>query len=48
MAGARRPIRPEDVYRLRGVSDPQISADGEWVAEGSADLEKAAMLRKAQ
>lgn len=42
MAGARRPIRPEDVYRLRGVSDPQISPDGEWVAcvISQADREK--------
>lgn len=32
MARAGRPIRPEDVYRLRAVSDPQISPDGEWVA----------------
>ncbi len=29
---ARRAISPEDVYRLRNVSDPQISPDGEWVA----------------
>lgn len=29
---ARRPPRPADVYRLREVSDPQVSPDGEWVA----------------
>ena len=31
-AAARRPIAPADVYRLRSVSDPRISPDGEWVA----------------
>jgi Tol biopolymer transport system component len=31
-AGARRPIRPNDVYHLRDVSDPQLSPDGNWVA----------------
>ncbi|MBI3789704.1 MAG: S9 family peptidase [Gemmatimonadetes bacterium] len=28
----RRPLQPSDVYRLKGVSDPQVSPDGEWVA----------------
>jgi len=28
----RRPIAPNDVYHLRGVSDPQLSPDGNWVA----------------
>ena len=27
-----RPLRPEDCYRLRSVSDPQLSPDGAWVA----------------
>ena len=38
----RRRIRPEDVYRLRTVSDPQISPDGEWIAcvISQADREK--------
>src|SRR5512135_2899683 len=31
-APARRPVRAEDVYRLRTVRDPQISPDGDWVA----------------
>lgn len=29
---ARRPLRATDIYRLREVSDPQISPDGAWVA----------------
>jgi dipeptidyl aminopeptidase/acylaminoacyl peptidase len=29
---ARRPLRPEDIYRLRDVRDPERSADGKWVA----------------
>ena len=28
----RRPIRPNDIYRMRDVRDPQRSADGQWVA----------------
>jgi len=32
MPRAKRPIRPEDIYRLRTVADPEISPDGEWVA----------------
>jgi dipeptidyl aminopeptidase/acylaminoacyl peptidase len=27
----KRPIRPEDVYRLKSVSNPKISPDGNWV-----------------
>ncbi len=29
---AQRPIQPSDVYRLKSVSDPQLSPDGKWVA----------------
>ena len=29
---ARRPIRPGDLYRLPGISDPQPSPDGKWVS----------------
>jgi len=29
---ARRPFMLDDLARLRGVSDPQISPDGQWVA----------------
>jgi dipeptidyl aminopeptidase/acylaminoacyl peptidase len=32
MARSKRPIRPEDVYSLRSISDPHISPDGRWVA----------------
>ena len=32
MPRATRPIQPEDHYRFRFVSDPQISPDGAWVA----------------
>jgi len=32
MPGSRRAITPEDCYRLRTISDPQISPDGKWVA----------------
>ena len=31
-APAQRKMELDDVYRLRGVSDPQISPDGAWVA----------------
>ena len=32
MPRSRRAIRPEDIYRLRTIADPQISPDGKWVA----------------
>ncbi|MDZ7630453.1 MAG: S9 family peptidase [Gemmatimonadaceae bacterium] len=31
-AQARRPLRPDDMYRLRDVGAPRISPDGAWVA----------------
>ncbi len=31
-AQAKRPIRADDIYRLRDVGDPRISPDGAWVA----------------
>ena len=39
---AGRPIVPGDIYRLRTVSDPQLSPDGNWVAYtvSSADSAK--------
>lgn len=42
MPREKRPMRPEDYYRLRQVSDPRISPDGEWVAcvIGQPDREK--------
>ncbi|MBN2432497.1 MAG: S9 family peptidase [Acidobacteria bacterium] len=32
MTAGKRPMQPEDLYRIRGVSDPRISPDGRWVA----------------
>ncbi|HCM76114.1 MAG TPA: peptidase S9 family protein [Cytophagales bacterium] len=29
---SQRPIQPSDVYRLKSVSDPQLSPDGKWIA----------------
>jgi dipeptidyl aminopeptidase/acylaminoacyl peptidase len=31
-AFSQRPLQPSDVYRLKSVSDPQPSPDGQWVA----------------
>ncbi|HLI92149.1 MAG TPA: hypothetical protein VKU83_01005, partial [Puia sp.] len=28
----KRPIRPADLYRLPGISDPQPSPDGKWIS----------------
>ena len=28
----RRPLVPGDIYRLKRVSDPQVSPEGDWVA----------------
>ncbi len=30
--GARRPLVPGDIYRIKNVSDPQVAPDGDWVA----------------
>src|SRR5262245_47344240 len=33
LAGAQtRTLRPDDLYALKGVEDPQLSPDGQWVA----------------
>lgn len=32
LANAQRPVQPNDVYRLKNVSDPRLSPDGNWVA----------------
>ena len=29
---AKKPWTPEDLWKLKGVSDPQLSPDGEWIA----------------
>ena len=41
-ATAKRPLRPSDIYRIRAVSDPQLSPDGKWVSYtvSSADSAK--------
>lgn len=31
MAQTARPIRPEDVYRMKSVSSPKLSPDGKWI-----------------
>lgn len=38
---ARRPLRPNDLYRYRTVRDPQISPDGQWVAYTVSALDSA-------
>jgi dipeptidyl aminopeptidase/acylaminoacyl peptidase len=38
---ARRVITPNDVYHLRGVSDPELSPDGDWVAYTVASVDSA-------
>lgn len=37
-----RPLAAEDVYRMRTVSDPQISPDGRWIAYTVTSLDRAA------
>lgn len=32
VANGQRPVRPNDVYRLKNVSDPQLSPEGKWIA----------------
>lgn len=31
-ARGQRPMTPEDLYRLKGLADPQVSPDGQWIA----------------
>jgi len=38
---AQRPLRPNDLYRLRSVRDPQLSPDGQWVAYTVSALDSA-------
>jgi dipeptidyl aminopeptidase/acylaminoacyl peptidase len=42
MGEGKRPFAPEDLYKVKGVSDPQISPDGKWIAFtiGVPDLAK--------
>jgi hypothetical protein len=41
-AAPSRPLSLDDLAKLRGVSDPQVSPDGKWVAYvvGTIDAEK--------
>ncbi len=32
VALGQRPISPSDIYKIKSVSDPQVSPDGKWVA----------------
>lgn len=40
-APAKRPLTPNDLYRVRDVSDPQLSPDGRWVAYTVAAIDSA-------
>ncbi len=40
-APTRRAITPADVYRIRTVSDPQLSPDGKWVAYTVSSVDSA-------
>jgi len=31
-AEIKRPMKPEDLYRIKNVSDPRVSPDGKWIA----------------
>ena len=31
-AQSKRPMTPEDLYKIKEVSDPQVSPDGKWIA----------------
>ena len=37
----KRPLRANDLYRLRSVSDPQLSPDGAWVAYSVTAIDSA-------
>jgi len=41
-AQSKRPMKPEDLYKIKKVSDPRVSPDGKWIAyiESVPDLEK--------
>ncbi len=31
-SASKRPMTPEDLYRIKSISDPRISPDGKWIA----------------
>jgi len=43
-----RPFTIDDLLKVRRVSDPQVSADGRWIAYTIADTDKAANKRTTQ
>ena len=38
---AQRPLRPSDVYRLKSVSAPAVSPDGQWIAYTLSSVDSA-------
>ncbi|MDB4915849.1 MAG: WD40-like beta Propeller containing protein, partial [Gemmatimonadetes bacterium] len=38
---ARRPLRASDIYAIKGISDPQLSPDGGWVAYSLTTVDSA-------
>ncbi|WP_234734664.1 S9 family peptidase [Tellurirhabdus bombi] len=44
---AKRPMRPSDIERLQGISDPQVSPDGSWVAYVLSSVDAAKDKRNA-
>ncbi|MFM9074068.1 MAG: hypothetical protein ACKORJ_00590, partial [Bacteroidota bacterium] len=36
---AQRPLKPNDLYRLKNISEPAISPEGNWVAYSISTVE---------
>ncbi len=41
-APVKRPLSPDDIFRMKTVSDPQVSPDGAWVAYTVTSLDREA------
>ena len=41
-AQSKRPLEIDDMFRIKRVSDPQLSPDGKWIAYVITDVDKAA------
>jgi dipeptidyl aminopeptidase/acylaminoacyl peptidase len=41
-AAVRRTLTPDDLYRVKDVSDPQVSPDGQWIAYVVTDNDRGA------
>lgn len=39
VAQQKRPLKPSDIYRLKSISDPQLSPDGNWIAYGISTVD---------